>query len=516
MDDIQGAETCEIQYNQLSAFCADAIRKVSWAYIASLMLAAIIAFAVYYLTRSQPLGSVRPALLVYYVIAGLHLIRRLKQGGKANILSPDILFLIFYTLFHLGYVALYGFGFVPYSDAVFVFESSIPKALFIVNLGLVSFLLGYEVLGSRSSTPRITGPVRIPGASWCTFGLICMIIAVVAHLSIIGYLGLAFFRQYGYRIFQDVEKYSGSFLLALIWRYALHLMAIGLVVYTVSSALRHGKLFKSKLALGLVVMYFSLVLMEGDRGPLVQLGAPILIVRHYFVKPIRIRYLLVMAIIVLILFTAMALVRIIVFEPAKMLEEYKYKRAAGFATWISPFVEMGHSFLVVNITAHEVPSAEPYWLGASWRDATTHIVPFLQGFLLRRGFGTWPPSAWITTTYYGTEAAGRAFTVAAEGYLNFSYPGVIIELMFFGIFIRWLTMRFSRNPSPMWGIIMIGCIGISIMTIRNQVSIMFAPCVRVIVVAALLNLFLAYGPSYGYETEEGTMLPYGDTAYTQY
>jgi hypothetical protein len=512
MNDTQTIQVAEHQSYPMLEFCRDSLRKVSVAYVGWLMLAGVMAFVAYSLNRGSPIGSIPSALIIYYLVAFVHIAFRVKTGGKANILSPEILFVLLYTMFHLGYVTLYALGIVPYSDIVFVFEISIPKALFIINLGLISFLLGYEIIGSRGSTPRVMGHIRIPGLSWCILGLIFMVVAVAAHLIVVIFMA-PYLPVYGYVALQRIDEYSRSFLLVLFWRNAPHLMVLGMLIYTLSSALWYGKLFRSKLALVLVIVYFALVIMEGDRGPILQLGAPLLLVRHYLVKHIRIRHLAVLFVVTLILFAGLAVVRTTVFKPEIMLREYKYQKSSGQLTWMSPFVEMGTSFLVVDIVSHEVPMSEPYWKGASWRDAAFHIVPFLEGFALRQGWATWAPSAWITTTYYGTFRAGRAFTVAAEGYLNFGYPGVVAELMFFGIFIRWLTIRFSKNPSAVWGIIMLGCIGVSMVVIRGHVGIVFSVCARVMLVAALLNMLLGQEPSYEDETEGAILLPNGDMSY---
>ena len=284
-------------------------------------------------------------------------------------------------------------------------------------------------------------------------------------------------------------------------------MVLGLVIYTMSSVLRYGKLFKSKLALALVIFYLVLVILEGDRGPIVQIGIPLLLIRHYFVKKVKMRYLILFLFAALFLYTALGAVRHIVLSPEKMIEEYQYKKGAGEISWMNPFTSLGGSFLVVNIVSHEVPSVEPYWKGASWLDGLLHIVPFLQGILTKLGYASthgwfrWPPSTWVTTTYFGKDASGRAFTIAAEGYLNFGYIGVIIELMFFGMAVRWLAVKFSRAPSAALGCIMLICYGILVFAIRNHVGNMFNHAVHLVLIIAVLNKFLASDFLYEYEED---------------
>jgi len=196
----------------------------------------------------------------------------------------------------------------------------------------------------------------------------------------------------------------------------------------------------------------------------------------------------------------MRIVKTIAFDPAKMLEEVRYQRERGLITWLDPFVEAGGSFRTLNITANDVPASEPYWKGASWTTAIYHIVPFLQGYLARHGLVKWAPSQWITITYAGPAAAGFGFTITAEGYLNFGYIGVVIELMFMGLFLRWLTVRFSRNPSAMWALIMFGCIGAAIGVVRNHIGMATALWVQIAIIALLANMF--FGNEQKYEQED--------------
>jgi lipid-A-disaccharide synthase-like uncharacterized protein len=136
-------------------------------------------------------------------------------------------------------------------------------------------------------------------------------------------------------------------------------------------------------------------------------------------------------------------------------------------------------------------------------------VPFLQRYTFRAGISTWAPSSWITTTYFGTEAAGRGFTLAAEGYLNFGLLGAFAELALVGIFVRWLSKKYSTRPSAMWGVIFLGCFGVLILAIRNHLNIVTNVCAQIAVIGFLLNLFLGNEPSSGYQTDESNELDYG-------
>lgn len=469
-------------------FCIDALRKVSGAYIAWLVMGFVLSFVVFKTYQGSKTSSVLPSLFVYYLIVTLHVLFRVSKKRLENVLAPDILFLGMYTTFHLGYVTLYGLGLAPYISEIFIFDTAIPKALFIINIGLISFLLGYEIVGTKNPAHRHVGQVRIPNLNMCPLGLVLMFMAVSIHLMVLVLMAPQF-KAHGYAALQRIDEFGASFLVTLLWRYSQYLMVFGLLIYIFSSALRYGRLFNSKLGLGLVVFYFLLIILGGDRGPLLKLGIPLLLARHYFVKKVKLPFLVLMTLGLLTLFTAIAIVRTIVFNPAKMLEEYKYQKGTGYVTWMSPLIEMGGSFLVVDIVAQDVPSQERFWLGDSWKSALIHIVPFLQGYASRQGWVKWDPSDWVTTTYFGEGRAGRAFTIAAEGYLNFGYPGVIVELIFMGMFIRWLTIKFSRSPSIKWGIILLGCLGVSILAIRNHLGIMLSACVQMMLIAYLLVLF---------------------------
>lgn len=504
MDNIETLQSRQFSGLRFMEFSQDSFRKISLLYLAWLAVGLLMVLGAYFPWRSSPLSSIRPAILVYYIIASVHVIFRFKAGGRANVLAPDILFLFFYTMFHLGYVTLFSLGLIEYSNFVFFYESVIPQSLLVVNLGLVGFLFGYELLGAKGGEPIVQQPVKIPTRYWGIFGIAVMIIALAMHLIPLSMMDPNLLLRYGYAAIQDARRYIPH-TVAMFLSQSSRVMLFGLVIYLVSSALRYGKLFRSKLALGLVITFAAILIMEGERGWILKLGIPILLVRHYFIKRIRIRYLAVFFVATLILFAGMAVVRTIVFQPAKMLQEYKYQKGAGVIDWRSPFLEMGGSFNVTTRTCHDVPLVEPYWKGKSYLSAALHTIPFLEGFFYRMGLMVsyeYQPAMWVTYKYHGVEGSGLGFTLPTEGYLNFGYPGAFFELMLFGLFIRWITKKFCRKPSAAWAFIMFGFLAAIIGVIRSQIGVITGLCFQILIVAGLLSWFLRSEPALGTEYSE--------------
>jgi len=480
---------------RLRAFRDDCLRVRSIPYLAWLVYAAFASVIVYKMYGDDPFGSIRPSLTLFYAIAGAHVWYRLRRRAAANILAPDIIFVLFYTLFHLGYVTLFAFGVVEHRKDIFYFDAGIPRALFIVNLGIIGFLFGYEVLGSRRRRrqSQTTQATMTPTVAWGASGTILMGLAVAIHVGVLISLGSSYMQAYGYKGLQRLSQYA-SYSMGLAMTISRALLVLGLLLHTVSSSLRANKLFTSRVALAAVIAAFAINILSGERGALVSIGLPILAVRHYFIKKIALRYLGMMFLAAMVLFSALAVARGTVFAPSKMYDDYQESVQRGDVGWQSGLVEMGTSFVTVDITAAEVPAREPYWHGRSWLGAAIHVVPFLQRSAMAAGWIREAPSKWVTRRYFGQKAAGRAFTVSAEGYLNFGYPGVLIELIALGMFFRWIAIRFGQSPTAPRAFIFLGSIGPMIIVIRNHINVITSDLAILFAAAGLLHLFLQRSP----------------------
>jgi hypothetical protein len=267
--------------SRLDGFIQDSLRPVSKVYIAFLCLFFVIAFGVYSLTKGSTYGSIWPNQILFYTVLAVHVGFRLKQS-RENVLSPEIFFLIFYTLFHLGYITLYSLNLVPSSSYVFFYESSIPKAMFVINLGLLGFLFGWEITGCRARSP-ILPIISVPKSSWEILGVVLLLLSILMHFVGLTLLGWDTVFTYGYDAIQNLHKYT-SYSVGLLIQYSNPLMVIGMTLAVIASAFRHQQLFHSKMALVLTVICFGIMIMEGERETIVKLAVPLHLVRHFFIR----------------------------------------------------------------------------------------------------------------------------------------------------------------------------------------------------------------------------------------
>lgn len=186
-------------------------------------------------------------------------------------------------------------------------------------------------------------------------------------------------------------------------------------------------------------------------------------------------------------FAVLAQVRGLALNPTAMWQEYQYKQQSGMLTWLNPIMEMGRQIQVLIIVSNDVPSSSPHWYGASWFAALVHVVPFLQGYAMEQGWVRWGPAEWLTRTYFGENAAGTGFLISAEGYLNFGYAGAFLEVMVFGMFIRWLAKCFARHPSGPKAFLFLGALGPAALLIRNHANTATSTLAQLLVVSLVLH-----------------------------
>jgi len=400
-----------------------------------------------------------------------------------NYLAPDLLFTAAYTIFHFGYLVVWCFGVVPDVRKIFYAPSLYYRVLLIVNLGMVGFLMGYELPTGRRRFAEHFGVKKVPSPAWRIVGVVLMVLALIIHFWFIFKVGVRTFLEEGYRVSSWMQDYVAD---DRLWRLQPRIFMVGFSIYIVSVALEYKRLFYGKLGVSLFVLYLVLLFLEGGRTQLVTVGVVFILVRHYLIKPIKLKWLIACAIFSLFIFTALGAVRNITsFDAARMAQEYQHLRKAGEIHWYDPLVEMGGTVGTVNMTTSLVPSEESYWYGSSYISSIVHIIPYMQGLLGR--YLSPGPSIWLTHTLFGTRAPGTGFSISGEGYLNFGFPGAFLQMVVIGLLMRYIYIGFSSRLSPARCLVFIASLGIFVVSVRNHTNLILAPLANIIVVAWLLK-----------------------------
>ncbi len=404
-----------------------------------------------------------------------------------NYLSPDLLFLVAYVMFHFGYLTLWALGIIPANSYVFYFPALYPKTMFITNLGIVGFLFGYVLATPKRENDGVN-TIKLPTTGWIFVGLLLMLFAIGITFAYVMRVGILTFIAKGSEVVVHMERYVAN---VRLWVLRAQIFALGLGIYIVSVALRHGRLFKGKLGITLFVVFFASLVLQGGRTSLVTVGLVLLLVRHYLIKPVKGRWIIAIMVGSMFLFGMMRTFRdVTAFSVTRIVEEVRYAKETGLTHWYDTFVETGSSVRTINLTVAIVPSEYSYLYGRTYVSSTIHIIPYLQGVVARM----WPfwaigANDLMQRTFAGPGAAGLGFAIPAEGYVNFGLVGVFFHMAFIGWLLRRIYIWFVYSLSPSKSLVFFISLGAFMAVTRNTTNILFAPLAQAMVMGWLLKTF---------------------------
>jgi oligosaccharide repeat unit polymerase len=418
----------------------------------------------------------------------------MQTKRPVNYLAPDLIFLAAYCLFHFGYLFFWAIGIFPESEDIFYNTALYPKTVLIVNWGMAAFLFGYE-LSAPKYLPELQKTPPEAGTGWGITGLILMATSLFITFVYLELAGIGNVIARGSNVLAEMDKYVSN---TLLWTLKSQIFAMGFGIYIIAVATKYGKLFKGKLGISLFVVYFFLLIVQGGRTQVVIIGMVLLLVRHYLIKPVTLKWLILLAVIFAFVFSVMGATRgRAALDITKITAEYKY----ADTHWYDIFIETGGSVSTINKTISIIPSEEGYWHGKSYASAIVHIIPFVQGYFFPTTQGA---AQWLTYTTKGFGAAGTGFSIAGEGYLNFGLIGVLVQMLLIGAFLRRIVVWYAKDLSPSKALVFLISVGIFITIVRNNVNTLFAPIFQIWLLSVLIKFFLgevSVGQDYNVDTE---------------
>lgn len=404
-----------IAYIALGLICADRVDGDSWIRIGSIAFVAQGAWAF----RS------------WYRCTG-----RLVDGYA--------IFLLALLLFSGGQMALTAIGVLPDGLLYGRFSDwTTLRAVALVNACFASFHLGALLVGRRAPPANPSGVsdvsplIRYRIATIRAFGVALLSVSAPAMAlqtyealrlaSVGGYLAL-----YQQEVRVGLQNWHG--VLATFFPPAL------LMVFAASSQRPQWR----RICWVLASVYIAANFVVGSRAVGAMLMAPMLLLQHTLVAPLRRTTLITLAVVTLLLFAVIAQFRILRIGERGSLAAV----GGGDPMLVATVREMGGTMTTIAHTIDLVPQVRPYDDGIGYVLALTSAVPNVIGELHPGARGS-KYSQWLIAEVDPMQAAaggGMGFSMIAEAYANFSWVGAPLVMLAFGLCLGGVVQWARRQP----------------------------------------------------------------------
>lgn len=409
-----------------------------------------------------------PAVFAAFVALSISCLVITRSIKVAGFLGGITLFLSLIIVFHFGIIIpVFVFG-TPqpfFNEFGWMTSPYLPLAILMCSLGMVFVQLGYEF-----GLPKDYGKLRLafePSYSSSQSIYWFWFLVAVAMLSAKLLLGW----QYG--VFGVRSEY-----LEMMAAGELRWFGISNIFCTLSSffALAYAK--KNRVWMPILVLVLSALptFIFGDRGDMiVALGAIAVVVT---IKGVRIPFLFSIAGIAFLVFIGGVLRHV-----RGGVEAYS---SMGF---LDPLYELGGTMKTVVLSMYSIDhNVTGYWLGSSYWDAFTLIVPNV-GINIQEIFSIKGESvaAWLTNTF-NSGGAGLGSSIFSEAYINFGILGVVIVPAIVGYAISKFE---SIAYNSVKGLVLYGVfINSVLITARSESSEIFRPMVWALCLLIIMKLII--------------------------
>ncbi len=422
---------------------------------------------------------------LYLAVTAVWVVAKVLRPPPHNWLSPDVVFWLVYTMFHVPYIVFYLVGLADVTRSVFHATESTNRAMCVVVLSGIGFLIGYE-LGpfGRSQSGSFAPARRVPPTLFQVTQVLFLLTFLIAAFVLVSSLGSAILTH-GYGGFRRTERYVGPETQRWISVCTMS-VRIGVMIYLAGCLMHHRKIIKGVFLPALLVIGMGTFLVIGARAQVAAALLPLIIGYHYFVKRIRLWIGIPLFLGMLIMFGVIGIGRRAEsLAPSDIFKAYReYRADTGVNPFVASLAETGASYKTVNVVCAYIPSAEPYWYGRSLLDSALQIIPSpVAGLRTSES-----PSAWVTmraTGRVGREQAGWGSSIAMEAYMNFGMIGGVFFMMIIGFVIRRIYDTTLRRPSFLRVCLMLAAVTSLAFWCRNYSHHFFRPVAWTMVVAWL-------------------------------
>lgn len=369
--------------------------------------------------------------LAIYVFYYLSLTARRE---RACLLSPDLLFGFWLLMFHVPALLLITLGVADVKRNFWYNTAKVDPSILLVLTGLLGFLLGYNLLAKRpafyTSRPK---PATDNSELWLYAGTMVLIAGMVSVLFFVSQIGFSTLLKGEY----TYTRFQGRFYDERAWFFGMFLSRVGIAIISVYSAALHRTLVKGSLNRVLVGAYAFFIYITGNRDAALDVVVIMLFAYSFMVRPLKTRWILVVAFGGVFLLTAGKVIRHVGDKSVGRVRQAlsDNQESIGFVPLL---MEAGGSVRTIFRTMSIVPAREGFRYGSTFTDSAMSAVPNLtasEGALRKKeALSSWMMR--ITQPKQKRQGSGFGFSIIGEGYVNFGLVGPLIMLFTLGALTR--------------------------------------------------------------------------------
>jgi hypothetical protein len=470
-------------------------REVSIVFVVGALLTLGAAFGAHMVNHGYySAAAIRPQMLALAALLGLWLLRKRFGDAPRNWLSPDVVFVAPFCVFHFAYLAYYVLGWAPPEREVFFSPTLLEAASFLSVACLGVFLIGYECAGGLFRRANHAPRIENIDATVLSISKTLLLVSVVFMVGVMLHVGIGRLMT-NYRLMTEIGYTAfGRF----FW-VAQNLGAVAMAMYCAASGLLYRKAMHGLVFPAIAIGFALLILLCGDRGGFIYLMIVPITAFYYFQYKIKIRWVLAGFAGLLFLMGVVSATRgAITLNVAQIAEEYKHvARKEEQNALTRTLLEFGVSIKTVVIAMAVVPDEADYWYGRSYLDSLEVAVPNVIPGMVRtgeQGLGTW-----LNEGVFGSSQRtwGRGGSIAMEAYVNFGFIGGILFFGLLGAVYRTLYERFLARPSFLRAVLLFALFSATMLWVRNTSYLVARTMLWALLTAWTLQQLYAQQPTAG-------------------
>lgn len=397
---------------------------------------------------------------------------------KNNYFRPGVLFLFGYTIVHFQYyIDLLLSNVSPTDSFLFVNQTIICKAALLSLIGLISFLLGYTIYKSRDKLRRYSGNISLVPILPLVFLSYLLIFLFIYNTDISYFSG-------GYGVEKDgtISGYIELFCQLIFYAILIINSRNCQLSANRSSFLKYIKSFGYLFYIPFS-FYCGLVLMSGDRGPVISLLIGYLF-SYIIATGHKIKSLFFIFIILsgAIFVTILGIARSVDNRDLSFIEKINDavdsgSRMSNYKSFSPYTAELAGSVRTLHRAMAYVPEIQSYFNGLFQTKYILASVPFsssLTSKLFDPQYKYRSSASFITWIRQGDNpTSGDGVTCVADLYLDFGLIGVLAGLFLFGLFTRKIEVLITSGANISLWIYVVGFYLMIMSLYVSRSSIMF-------------------------------------------